>query len=261
MAIERIVPNTIEWEAYYANHIFRYAFAKKVLPSARPLHILDAACGVGYGSHFLAQDKQWKIVGIDQSKEALTIAHTAFSQSNIRYVVDDCHTLEQSKVFGPFDAILSFETVEHLERPIEFIQNCYSLLRDEGMLILSTPNQLVTSPSGKRHWKYHEKEYSPSELMELVSNEKFKEIRLFGQQFTAIGEIRNQRRNEYHRLYKRNLFLRAIRKIKFMISRKKNRVHLAEQIEDFECKEYNSIKAIEELGKQGPFVLMVVCKK
>ncbi len=31
MAIERIVPGTKEWDAFYANHILRYQFASQVL--------------------------------------------------------------------------------------------------------------------------------------------------------------------------------------------------------------------------------------
>ena len=55
MAIERIVPGTIEWEAFYANHICRYQFAKEQIEKTDAVHILDAACGTGYGSFFSVQ--------------------------------------------------------------------------------------------------------------------------------------------------------------------------------------------------------------
>jgi hypothetical protein len=55
MAIERIVPGTKEWDAFYANHIFRYQFAANILKEDSIAKLLDAACGVGYGSAFLAK--------------------------------------------------------------------------------------------------------------------------------------------------------------------------------------------------------------
>jgi SAM-dependent methyltransferase len=39
-----------------------------------------------------------------------------------------------------FDTILAGEIIEHLEYPIEFIANCFALLKPGGRLVLSTPN-------------------------------------------------------------------------------------------------------------------------
>lgn len=39
-----------------------------------------------------------------------------------------------------FDVITAGEIIEHLERPIDFLRECYLLLKSGGALVLSTPN-------------------------------------------------------------------------------------------------------------------------
>lgn len=260
MALERIVPGTVEWEAYYANHICRYTFAKNTLPTDQPLTILDAACGVGYGSHFLAENGPWQIFAIDQSNVALETAARYFSKSNVQFLKDDCHTLKHTVPFAPFDAIISFETLEHLEYPEKFLEHCFAVLKTGGTLILSTPNKLVSSPTGEMHSKFHEREYTSVELHELLTHFNFREVTLFGQQYTEAGKERRQRRNEFYN-QKRNFFSRVRRKIQSMIRFKKPRLYMPEQIEDFEIISYDHPHLPLKEESSGPFVLLAVCKK
>jgi hypothetical protein len=53
-AFERIEPDTASWAAYFSNHIHRYMFAAEKLKEVGARHVLDAACGVGYGACYLA---------------------------------------------------------------------------------------------------------------------------------------------------------------------------------------------------------------
>ena len=112
MAIERIVPDTKEWNAYYANHILRYQFAAQNLKDGSIKNILDAACGVGYGSKYLAQELSCaSITAIDKSTDALSIAKSKFIADNIKFLMDDCDTLNNAAMYAPFDVIVSFETL------------------------------------------------------------------------------------------------------------------------------------------------------
>lgn len=41
---------------------------------------------------------------------------------------------------GAFDAVACIDGIEHLERPFDFVRECYRILRPGGVLLVSTPN-------------------------------------------------------------------------------------------------------------------------
>jgi ubiquinone/menaquinone biosynthesis C-methylase UbiE len=260
MAIERIVPGPIEWEAFYAYHICRDQFANEQSQRMSAVNILDAACGVGYGSFFLGADDRLSITAVDRSDDALAIANKKFKRKNVTFLKDDCHTLATAAQLGPFDCIVSFETLEHLPQPQSFIESCVRNLTSGGELIISTPNQLVSSPDGKLDWDYHEKEYQPSELVSLLSSAGFSSISLFGQQMTPIGKLRDQMRGEVNKIAS-NPFLRMGRAIQTVVRGHRFSAVLPEQPEDFEVKNFPDSESINEMGGNGPFVLIAVCRK
>jgi 2-polyprenyl-3-methyl-5-hydroxy-6-metoxy-1,4-benzoquinol methylase len=207
MAIERIVPGTIEWEAFYANHIHRYKFAASKINKSIAVNILDAACGVGYGACYLSNEiTTAKVTAIDRSLEALAIAKKKFVGNGVCFMVDDCHTLENAAKNGCYNLIVSFETLEHLPRPDAFLKSCWQNLDVGGRLIVSTPNQLVSSPEGL-NWDYHEKEYTATELQQMLHRACFSKIDLFGQQFTIKGKLKMEMRADLNRLWS-NPFVR-----------------------------------------------------
>ncbi len=260
MAIERLVPGTIEWESYYANHICRYAFVKEYLKDHKNVNLLDAACGVGYGSNFMSENPNWNITGVDKSVDALAIADKCFSKSNINFIEDDCQNFSKANLYQPYDIIVSFETLEHLPEPNLFLKNCFNSLRQGGKLIISTPNKLVTSPEGTIEWEFHEKEYLPKELFEILTNNGFIHIKIFGQHLTQIGKLKDQFRNELYKINS-NPFIRFGKKIQKFFKRYKPSALLPEQEEDFEIIPYNDINALTAQSKKGPFVLIAVCEK
>jgi SAM-dependent methyltransferase len=54
----------------------------------------------------------------------------------------------------PYDAVVTFHVIEHLQDPIEFLRSCRKLLREGGVLILKTPN--VASWIAKKTGAYWE---------------------------------------------------------------------------------------------------------
>jgi SAM-dependent methyltransferase len=260
MAIERIVPGTIEWEAFYANHICRYQFAKEQVEQMQAVNILDAATGVGYGSHFLAANNSLQIRSVDRSKEALDVAQKNFAKTNISFFEDDCHTLKNATAFAPYDCIISFETLEHLPQPASFIKSCYANLKQGGKLIVSTPNQPVSSPGGVLNWEFHEKEYTVAELRDILSAGGFSNIMMYGQKYTSIGRLRNDTRASINTINS-NPFMRLGRMIQKVSRGRKFHATLPEQTEDFEIVNYKSDEEITLQAEHGPFVLIAVCEK
>ena len=257
MVFERLHPNTNEWQMYYANHIVRYQFASTILKdSSIKENILDIACGVGYGSAYLESQGFKRITGADISEEAIRIAKTEYKSEHIDFIVDDgCNPkhFNQKK----YNAIVSFETIEHLKQPDLLLKNFKNCGNENCQLIISSPNVLVTGHTQKKDWHFHEKEYSPIEFLQLFKNLGYKSIKFYGQGYSKYGISRNEIRSELNRIHF-NPFMRLGEAIQRILRGIKFGPVLPEKIEDFEIVEFDDPESIEKLGKNGPFVLINV---
>lgn len=122
-------------------HVARYMFARQFIrPGDR---VLDAACGLGYGSAILTDGTLAESVeGIDIDTAAVDYAacHYGRTRSRLSFVTCDLTELA-SRPAGCLDAIVSFETLEHIANPDEFLETCHRLLTPGGRLICSVPNE------------------------------------------------------------------------------------------------------------------------
>ena len=158
-------PNTF-WE-----HIYRYAFAARF---AAGRQILDVACGAGYGTAALRAAGARSVVGVDNSLEACQFAATEFS---VNVQVADAQKLPFAD--GTFDLIVSFETIEHLDRPLQFLDECRRVLSRDGTLVLSTPhktNYRKITP----HNPFHAHELEEEEF-EHECRQRFSHVDMFTQ--------------------------------------------------------------------------------
>jgi len=207
MHIERIEPKTPEWNLYFANHIVRYKFVNDLIKNDKKnLEVLDIACGVGYGSRLLSENKNCNITGVDISQKAIEIAQKEFANQNINFLIDDCNDLKNFDNKS-FDFIVSFETLEHLKSYDNFIVKMYNLLKEKGTIIISTPNIYVTQHYSKHDWHYHEKEFTPMEFYDLIKKSGFNNIKLYGQNYSQIGILRKDIRHEIN-VIRSNPFVR-----------------------------------------------------
>src|SRR4051812_26356760 len=115
MAVERIVEGTTEFEWAAHMHMARY---RLVEPRVGRLRVLDAACGSGYGSAFLARRADY-VLGMDISNEAVSDARDRYRAPNLEFATGnvECLPLEDQS----FDVITSFETLEHVDDPARAI--------------------------------------------------------------------------------------------------------------------------------------------
>lgn len=163
---------------WWGIHAARYRFALKHIGGAT---LLDVACGTGYGLPILLNAVQYA-VGVDLDCGALKSARTELQWLRGSVVSADGCLLP----FGDrtFDAITSFETIEHLENGRAFVAELARVLAPGGTCIVSTPNANYTRPqNGKPRNPYHVHEYSPSEFLALLAG-YFTSIRLVGQRLS-----------------------------------------------------------------------------
>ena len=148
---ERLIPNLPELTFLYQEHIVRYLFASQFV---RSKVVLDAACGTGYGSSLLLDKGAKKVIGVDISKDAIDYCNQNYKKENLEFKIDDCTKLNLNNSY--FDAVVSFETIEHLKEPDSFLSEIQRILKRNGMLVISTPNKLTYQGSNQFHVKRSE---------------------------------------------------------------------------------------------------------
>jgi SAM-dependent methyltransferase len=142
---ERYLPGAEGTLAHYVgrHHEARYRWAVEQLRSVDGL-VVDIACGAGYGSRMLAEKSTRMVLGIDTSPDAVAKASADYVVPNLAFRVGNAENL-QGIAPKSVDALISFETIEHLRRPELFLSEIARVLKDDGVLLISTPNRLLAS--------------------------------------------------------------------------------------------------------------------
>ncbi len=195
MAVERLSLTDNTLIACYADHIQRYHFALQYCQGKR---VVDAGCGIGYGSEFLASNGASSVLALDNSQEALNEALLYFSRENLAFKQMNVEEIgSASDLIGQFDLVVNFENIEHLRHPHRFIAGAASIA---NILITSTPNGALTplDAEGNSLNKFHVKEFTSTELINLLTPH-FDKVTLFGQWLTYAGRLRQLRTVELHR--------------------------------------------------------------
>lgn len=165
-------------------HLERYQFASSQLSGT---HILDIACGCGYGTALMAEahpDKQF--VGVDVDPKAVEYAKAHYQADNLRYKCGnglDFQLLIEDGKFQQFDTIISLETIEHVPQPQKMVTHLLTQLSEKGVMIASVP----TTPTvdGNPHHLhdftvasfyrlFSQSNYQPNETFEQIQYWEFK---------------------------------------------------------------------------------------
>jgi SAM-dependent methyltransferase len=153
-ADERFVPGETPGGLMEAEHLARYLWATALVAGRR---VLDAGCGVGYGTAMLANAGAAEAVGVDISRRAVEVAAAA-APANAHFLVGDVHELPFDD--RGFDVVICFEVIEHVQDQDDVIAELARVLAPDGVLAISSPNRGVY-PSGNPH---HIHEYTHDEL-------------------------------------------------------------------------------------------------
>ena len=168
----------------FREHIARYAFVK---PHLKGCDVLDVACGTGYGSHALSRLAK-SVIGLDISSASIQFANQHYHSPNLKYIVGDALALPFPDQC--FDAVVSFETIEHLSDQNAFLKEIRRVLKNNGTLFMSTPDREVIplfmiNPSEYKN-PFHVRELSKKEFADLLS--KYFTITLWYGQGRYLGQ-------------------------------------------------------------------------
>lgn len=147
-----------------AIHLNRYAISKNYVQGKK---VLDVACGEGYGSKLIKQWGAEVVMGVDISQEAINNANKIFAENGLVYMVHSAEHLPFPD--DSYDVAVSLETIEHLEHPELFLQELRRVVKPDGVIIVSCPNDPYYSRRVANFVNpYHKKEYDFTQFLNFT---------------------------------------------------------------------------------------------
>jgi 2-polyprenyl-3-methyl-5-hydroxy-6-metoxy-1,4-benzoquinol methylase len=168
---ERIVPGRVA-EHLFREHEIRYLFASEVV---KGMLVVDVACGSGIGTDYLLKAGARSCLGLDIDSATLDYAIAAYNKCSFA----QCDATNLCLPDGSVDAVVSFETIEHVKDQKVFLLECKRVLKTGGILVCSTPNRATSQWLQKNPFHVHE--LGLVEFAELLGS-MFIDVKLYAQQ-------------------------------------------------------------------------------
>ena len=141
--------------------------------------ILEIGTGMGYGVEIVSP-KATRYISIDKQlpQNTLHLENVEYCEMEVPPIgFENCS----------FDAVVSFQVIEHIEKDIDFVREVSRVLRPGGMFVVSTPN----APMSLTRNPWHVREYNADELRNLLECH-FSKVE-------AYGVVGNEKIMEYYR--------------------------------------------------------------
>jgi 2-polyprenyl-3-methyl-5-hydroxy-6-metoxy-1,4-benzoquinol methylase len=155
------------------NHGYEYSNNLSLTQFLEGKEVLEMGCGNGYLSFCLYKYVK-KLDGYDVDKSAIVQAKINSRKFGLQ---DKLNFYEYSNyntqlMDEGYDIVLSSDVIEHVEDPLKYLSVCKRVLKENGYLILTTPNGLITHKNPKlikMNSSWHITEYYPTELADLLN--------------------------------------------------------------------------------------------
>ncbi|MCS6800716.1 MAG: class I SAM-dependent methyltransferase [Chloroflexota bacterium] len=167
----RLVPTDPILRPMRVEALARYRFFADRVQSGT---VLDLGCGAGEGAQSLAEGR--RVIAVDEDGATLRAARRRYPGPD--FIRMDAEQLAFAD--GSFDGVISVEVIEHVAHPERYLAEIRRVLKPGGVVVLTTPNRLRSSPTPGSRWPEHRREYRPEELRSLL-RAQFREVELWGQ--------------------------------------------------------------------------------
>ncbi len=159
-------------------------FRKKYKNSIN-VSILDAGCGFGQYSYYIAKkNPQWNIVSVDVNSDEINKCKTFFNKTGLKNVSPVVADLTSYINHNKYDLILSIDVMEHIENDKLVLRNFYDSLKENGMLLISTPaDSSGCNPVNKGRNSFVDEHvrngYTPEDISSKLTEAGFKNIDIY----------------------------------------------------------------------------------
>jgi ubiquinone/menaquinone biosynthesis C-methylase UbiE len=152
-------------------------------------HILDCACGSGYGSYFVSSSLRRPVIGIDIDATVIRYALKRYSIlcSDLRFNAGNAMRLDMLPS-SSICSILSIETIEHVSDPDSALREFCRVLDRRGVLYITTPDRTRHPDSLTSH--FHVREFMPRDF-ERFLHKYFVSVELETDSYQIVAICRN----------------------------------------------------------------------
>lgn len=124
-------------------------YIKKLNHKQETGKFLDIGCATGYMINKISLDSDWKVYGVELSKNPAHFARDILKLKNITH--GDLFSASYDSDF--FDYINIGDVLEHVKNPREFLEECRRILKPDGIINLQVPNGYSDSRGLIRYYK------------------------------------------------------------------------------------------------------------
>lgn len=122
---------------YNQRSLFFYRILRREISRKGRINLLDYGCGDGYWPLFFSQFSACKVTGVDYNPLRLERARSIVKNANFI----EADLLKKNKTLKKNDIVFCSQVVEHIKDDVSFLKNIRNHLKQDGVLILGTPNE------------------------------------------------------------------------------------------------------------------------
>lgn len=151
----------------------RYKFASKMAKNAKS--VIELGCGEGIGAPILAEGRFY--TGVDYDAPQIEAAKKIFTGDQFKFIAGDFF----DQTFGQHDLVVSLDVIEHIYQKYEetYLQALCANVKENGIVIVGTPNETTTPYASKLSREAHVNMYS-QERMRALFSKYFHNVFCFG---------------------------------------------------------------------------------
>jgi SAM-dependent methyltransferase len=136
LVIRETVYGIVKRLDFFIQHIETYRARNHLTTAA--VSILDVGCGTGVNVAIPLAEAGYSVVGLDPNADSIKRGRElSVDRRNIRFY---CGALNEQRFSQKFNVVVCSEVLEHLREPDALLQDVYSVLKEDGLLLVTVPN-------------------------------------------------------------------------------------------------------------------------